>query len=846
MARLRRRSPVSERPPRKPEVDRREQIRLLLDQEDSGEENEGATTLAHIQRQAISVPGLPLAVFRAWWWEEATVVDTDTHYWAQSDVVNQLGVADAKRLEDLLSVDAKDGWTKAATSLASTMGWGKEFPKLHVYAMFGDMFTSRKFMDRLRTLIIKLRSRKKALWRLKVAQRERRAGARRTRNVKPDKEWVAKDAETALEGLDEESKDEDEDEDEEQDEDEDEQDEEQDEDEDEQDDQQDDEEQLSAGDHGEEVHDDDLTAGDSSKAKEDDIDEDGSTLGDHEKENNVGHSTLGEDSLGEDKEGVEEKVVEDNEVVKENDEEEEEEEEEEEVSLSIENGRALSQTPPHMRDGIDNDLWNASFELPDLDPDSEPEAARTALPVERQHHRYRHRHHPNPHHRRLLTHTTRPAIRTSPRRTPPSPISYASKLTTQTAVLCDGTDMALPQIRAKPPNPSPSKSAAATTPTAFTPTDHPSDRMLRMSNKRQPDGMSENPRHAKRRLAQQLQEARPAPTSPPLPHELEAWLNAVSALVGGDGPEDDLTVLYRDLDDTAGISFAKRTCIIYSNKGGRVAAAYVDCRRKVPVCITYVLDPSALDAEEAFERDLPEYDDGVPKALDFTPTCTGSWSLVAGLTCLCAQRPIPDGTTTYPPIWQHALKILVAPSGDADLDTDSALTSVADVLPSSGSVVSPASEPTDPQPRGRVTGLHLRRLREQTQAICKALREKTALANALLVDAALIASVVSAALDRVGSNNEPDQGKTYSQERLDSCKSYLESQRRLASQCPEDRSIKDEVTRLELQLKQLEARRVPMPHNRLKVVERHMQRLAGFIAARSSEYAGELLSVEAI
>ncbi|SMR62487.1 unnamed protein product [Zymoseptoria tritici ST99CH_1E4] len=781
MARLRRRSPVSERPPRKPEVDRREQIRLLLDQEDSGEENEGATTLAHIQRQAISVPGLPLAVFRAWWWEEATVVDTDTHYWAQSDVVNQLGVADAKRLEDLLSVDAKDGWTKAATSLASTMGWGKEFPKLHVYAMFGDMFTSRKFMDRLRTLIIKLRSRKKALWRLKVAQRERRAGARRTRNVKPDKEWVAKDAETALEGLDEESKDEDEDEDEEQDEDEDEQDEEQDEDEDEQDDQQDDEEQLSAGDHGEEVHDDDLTAGDSSKAKEDDIDEDGSTLGDHEKENNVGHSTLGEDSLGEDKEGVEEKVVEDNEVVKEND-EEEEEEEEEEVSLSIENGRALSQTPPHM---IDNDLWNASFELPDLDPDSEPEAARTALPVER-------------------------------------------------------------QIRAKPPNPSPSKSAAATTPTAFTPTDHPSDRMLRMSNKRQPDGMSENPRHAKRRLAQQLQEARPAPTSPPLPHELEAWLNAVSALEGGDGPEDDLTVLYRDLDDTAGISFAKRTCIIYSNKGGRVAAAYVDCRRKVPVCITYVLDPSALDAEEAFERDLPEYDDGVPKALDFTPACTGSWSLVAGLTCLCAQRPIPDGTTTYPPIWQHALKILVAPSGDADLDTDSALTSVADVLPSSGSVVSPASEPTDPQPRGRVTGLHLRRLREQTQAICKALREKTALANALLVDAALIASVVSAALDRVGSNNEPDQGKTYSQERLDSCKSYLESQRRLASQCPEDRSIKDEVTRLELQLKQLEARRVPMPHNRLKVVERHMQRLAGFIAARSSEYAGELLSLEAI
>ncbi|KJX93266.1 hypothetical protein TI39_contig4345g00003 [Zymoseptoria brevis] len=747
MARTRPRYDATE-PRRRSPVDFREEIRQLLQQDAPGKDAENDAALPRPRQRASREPEKALLLFRTWWWEQASVLDTDTQYWAGSNVIHQLAAGDAERMEQLLDEDAKAGWQKAAKTLARTMGWEKH-SKLRIYAMFGDMLNSRKFLDTLRELILMLKSRKAALCALRAAARERQSGLRKQRNVNPSKEWVAKDAQVALE-------------------------------------------ECKAGlhdhDNEEEDNEEEPIQGESGKDKEADDDEEESIQGgsgeDKEADDDEEESIQGES--GEDKEA--------------DDDEEEstlaghgdrENNDQEDASREIEQARTR---PLGSKD-------EPSFGLDEVTEDSALDEVRedSALDLDQPE--------PGP----TDSAPTTPVLR--PKSTTSAPYS--------------GTN---PRTQPR------TASSTSTADRASFDSDSPN-----MNLKRRPDGMPYNQRHTKRRLRQSLQEAYTATANAcaPLNPDLEAWLIAVSAAEGDD--EDVLKVLHRDLNDTTAISFAKRTCVIWSNQGGRAAAAYVDRRREIPVCRTFIPDASALDVE-AFDIIARELD-AEPESLDITITYPGSWSLVAILTCLCTHRLVPDTTTAYPPIWQHALEMLVAPRGDADLDTDSAITCVADVLPSASTVVSSSPETTYPQPKGRVTSLYIRQIREQTEAVRKGLEDKAAVAEALLLDATLIASMASVAIDRHGPCNEPDTDKSHRHEQIDSCKAYLASQRRLATRSPSDKSIKEEIGRLELRLKDLEAEPVKISQNRLQVVQRHMQRLAGFIAARSSEYDGEISSL---
>ncbi|SMY30361.1 unnamed protein product [Zymoseptoria tritici ST99CH_1A5] len=779
MARTRRRRTSSERPSSVEQVDRHAEIRLLLDREAAENDTDNDATVARVQRQALSAPHSPLVILRAWWWEKATREETGTKYWATSDVIDKLAVKHVTRLEELLGGDAKAGWAKAAKTFAECMGWSK-FPKLHIYAMFGDMLRSRQFLDCTRELIGLLKSRKKAVCRLRAVREERRAGQRKGRNVNSKADWVAGDAKAALDAFKAETS-------------------------------------KAADATDEEENNDDSRVDTDGEENNDDsrVDTDGEENNDdsrvdtdEEESNEDSRVDTDEEESNEDS-GVDETAEkEDGENTEDNGFETRGDEDDghgSEASVECEQGRGGGEAL------LDQSSFNGL--------DDGAEGARSESE--------------SPHWSEI------------PQDVPhESTLTSRAKCTTTSAAFTavSSPKPASPFIKIDASSPKPDNICAINL-NAITSTANDSSSRTADMRKRELGSMSDDQPNAKRRLGQQLQIASVA-TPPPQRRDLDSWLTAVSAgrvgeEVGGDEEraEDDFKVLHRDLQDTTARPHASRTCIIYYNGDERAAAAYVDHRTNTPAWQTYVPVGSTVKVN-AFADVISREFDGQSTILDFTPACTSTtdWSLVAVLTCLCMHRPIPDGAAAYPPIWQYALRTLVADPEAVDLDTHSAIATVTDVLPSGDAV----SESVSPQPYSRFESAHVLR----TQAIRKALKEKIALAKALLVDAALIASLASVALDRLGPGDDSDNVGSI-QQQIDCHKASLKAQRDLVKQSARNQLARMEVSRLEALVnvleKSLEAQPVSIPGiNSLRVVQRHMQHLAGFIAAREIEYTGEL------
>ncbi|SMY30302.1 unnamed protein product [Zymoseptoria tritici ST99CH_1A5] len=225
------------------------------------------------------------------------------------------------------------------------------------------------------------------------------------------------------------------------------------------------------------------------------------------------------------------------------------------------------------------------------------------------------------------------------------------------------------------------------------------------------------------------------------------------------------------------------------------------------------------------------------EVVEFTPVITTfpHYAVVIAATYMYIHRPVPDDIVAFSPIWSYAITTLASGTADGDNDLGAALATVADVLPSTADVISTISQPNSSKKGGRVTKTaeEIRYHNKLSKLICEALDAKAALAEALLADVALITYLASFALDRSGGAENQFDGDV--QEEIVSFEASLAAQRGLT----QTRTTETTITQLEAQLRRLKGSQ-PEPLNvHLRVVQKHMRHLAGFIAARRTEYGME-------
>ncbi|KJX93150.1 hypothetical protein TI39_contig4383g00001 [Zymoseptoria brevis] len=774
------------------------QLQRLLDKDtsdvtelDAGNATDGEAdeTLVRARSNAGSSSKEPLEVLRAWWWESVEKVDTPDIYWPSSTIFGDLSDKDAHLLETRADARLKTNWRRALKYLAKAMRW-KQYPALQMYVLFGkEMCGSRKFMDGVRKLVTLAGSRRKALRALKDAQRLRRSGQVSHQKVSSSSEWSAYDtdvAETALQKKADQGRD------------------------------RDGLHSNSQDDEESDIEEDDSQAGE---------DEDGDEIRDEDRGGGDGLHEVKKSHRA----GLQQPVQSKNRSqLLAGQHSEPMRLSRSKSPLTYRKRRTWLDRESHSQD----DDFHASSagsqdEVPDDVPERSPEVGRGYNGDSYDDAR----------------------SETSYSDSPFMPLDDDSRLSdrapdpiwTGTVRRDAGRNFTMSQSSARASLP-PIGTPRIAAPKPHHPIAH-SDMHKRLKRELPSEASDDECLTKRRHMLSILGRSETLTPSIDPQHEdaLETWLRAVCG--GGGSEEDGLQVTHRRVDDTNPLPQGDRTCVLYTDEGGKsVACAYIENRSGMPACKMYVADKTAIHVD-AIKRHLRrEHEDCDPiQELDFTLAATDSTYyplvVVATFLCLNLPLPLPNGVMAHPPIWSHAMTTLLSGSNAKEdrTDTRAALATVDDLLFSTTTLISKIPEPNKIKQSGRLTTMgmgHLSHSHRQRVLYCDALETWTTLATGLLADATLIGSLVSMALDRLGCPKDRPEDDVHIQQAIESCEASLAAQRNLTS----TQFTRSEVVRLEKQLEDLRRNRTEPQNDRLELVQQHMRYLAGFIATRRTEY----------
>ncbi|SMY30133.1 unnamed protein product [Zymoseptoria tritici ST99CH_1A5] len=766
------------------------QLRRLLDNDTSdvtemeaanATDGEADETLVRARSNAGSSSKEPLEVLRAWWWEDVKKVDTLDIYWPSSTVIGELSDEDAQELETRADARLKANWRRALKYLAKAMRW-KRYPTLQMYVLFGkEMCGSRKFMDGVRKLVKLAGSRRKALRALKDAQRLRRSGQVSHQKVSSSSEWSAYDTDVAETAL------------------------------------------QKKADQG---RDRDGPHSNSQEDKESDTEENDSQAGEDEDGDEIRDEDRGEGDGFHARAGLQQPVQSKNRSQLLAGQHSEPTRLSRSKSPSAYRKRRLDRES-HSQD---DDFHASSAGSQDDVPERSPEVGRG--------------HNGD-------SYDDAPS-ETSYSDSPVMPMDDDSRLSecardsiwTETVRRDAGRDFTISQSSARaslPPIGTPRIAAAK----PHHPIVHSDMHNMHKRLKRElpPEASDDEGLTKRRHMLRILGRSETLTPSIDPQHEdvLENWLRAVCG--GGGSEEDGLQITHRRVDDTNPLPQGDRTCVLYTDEGGKsVACAYIENRSGTPACKMYVADKTAIDVD-AIKRHLRrEHEDcDEIQELDFTLAATDStyYPLVVVATCVCLNLPLPppNGAIAHPPIWSHAMTTLLSGSNAKEdrTDTGAALATVDDLLFSSTTLISKIPEPTKTKQSTRLSLMGMGGLSQshrQRASCCDALETWTTLATGLLADATLIGFLVSVALDRLRCPKDRPEDDVNIQQAIISCEASLAAQRKLTS----TDYTRTEIAKLEKQLEDFRRNRAEPQNDRLELVQQHMRYLAGFIATRRTEY----------